>query len=219
MKNIILLVILFVSTLQLQGQNLDYCGTKGTDMHWLNHYVNNRSLYSPEWGTIKYIPLQIHLVADSAGKRRMNIPTILRTLHKVNQDMEQADIRFFLKRDFNNIDNGEWYNHEYPQGYQMMNQNNVKDAVNIYTVGDDFIVSRKGLVNVSQCGGRYSNSAVKALVPALDDWVGEGVKALMAVRSVKGAYVDRFGELQHAQGQDWGHRLVKVDNIEAFSAQ
>ena len=95
----------------------------------------------------------------------------------------------------------------------------VGKMIHIDSVGNDFIISREGFVNVSKSGGRYCDATMKAPVPTLDNGVGEGVKALVAVGSVESANIDRFGELQHAKGKDGGHWFMKVDYVERFPAQ
>ncbi len=159
-----------LSTIPAKAQHSQgYCGTQGTDMKWLNHYVQHRNLYNPEWGTIMYLPLQVHLVADSMGKRRMSIPTILQTLHKVNQDMQQAEIRFYLYRDFDNIDNTTWFNHDYSGGAQMMRINNIRSAVNVYTVGSPagncgyYLPGQDAVALSNSCSGANSSTLTHEL--------------------------------------------------------
>ncbi len=134
-KFLFLFTFFCIAQFPLFAQTSSYCGTTSTDMKWLDHYVEHREQFDPEWGVIYNIPIQVHLVAQDNGSKRMTIPNILKTLAKLNSDMEQAELRFFLKSDFDSLDNSTWYDHDYSQGYEMMNSNNINGALNIYAVG------------------------------------------------------------------------------------
>ncbi|MEZ4981824.1 MAG: T9SS type A sorting domain-containing protein [Saprospiraceae bacterium] len=130
--------LFIVSLISAQNKPDNYCGYTGKS-EWLIQYqkdkhsnpsVSNRS------GAITWLPLQIHVVGDDNGNGYFQPRNILDALCTLNEDFEDSDIRFYLKDDFNYLNNTDWFVHNFGNGRDMMRQNNVDNAVNAYIVED-----------------------------------------------------------------------------------
>lgn len=122
----------------LNGQNFAPCGTTDADIdieyllknkHKLEYYKNSDAEY--------VIPIQFHAVANDAGNGRFSRVDIVRLVCDINTDFAPYGMKFYIyQNSVNNVNNTDYYNHDFENGYAMMNQHNVNGVVNVYMVND-----------------------------------------------------------------------------------
>lgn len=80
-----------------------------------------------------YVPLRIHMVANSSGFGRVTHAQVLDQLCKLNEDFADMDLQFYIKGLNDNINNNAIYTTQYSAGLIM---NNLRDAtaLNIWIV-------------------------------------------------------------------------------------
>jgi len=105
------------------------CGTLGVS-DFLREYdptVSHRS------ADTVWVAIQPHLLASNSGTGRLAPERFLQSFCQLNADFAETGIRFFMKNDWNLINNSGWHSHStIPQGIEMMLSNNVPDALNSY---------------------------------------------------------------------------------------
>lgn len=136
MKSLLLSLSFTLAFTLLNGQTQpdNYCGYSGKS-EWLTQYQQNPGVYHRS-GAITYLPLQLHVVGDDNGAGYFPPQRLLDALCTLNEDFADSEIQFYLKGDFNYIDNSDWYIHNFSGGRQMMRENNVDRAINAYIVED-----------------------------------------------------------------------------------
>lgn len=135
MKNTLCLIVLFFNALGLlaQSEAVERCGTQDGRTDWLIRYQENPDQYirTNDW---LYVPLTIHVVGDDNGFGYYPLHRILNALCVLNTDFEVSNIRFFIEGDIRYINNSDYYDHDFSQGAQMMDENNVANTINCYIV-------------------------------------------------------------------------------------
>lgn len=117
-----------------QAQPLAPCGTTEAPTPWLKAYQQNPSAYYRANNDTLYVPLAIHLVGQDNGFGYMTMSKLLDAFCTLNEDFQSAAIRFYIKGDIRYISNSTYFDHNFGEGYDMMVQNNVSDALNCYVV-------------------------------------------------------------------------------------
>jgi len=122
----------------LNGQNLAPCGTTDADIDIeyliknkdkLQYYKNNDAEY--------VIPIRFHAVANDNGIGRFSHIDIVRLVCDINTDFAPYGMKFYIYQNtVNKINNSDYYEHDFDNGYAMMNQHNVNGVVNVYMVND-----------------------------------------------------------------------------------
>lgn len=137
MRYFSLLLILTLTSQLALAQQSHYCGTS-PETPWFDHYMSNRDDYQfeiPEEPI--YIPLTVHVLGDDNGNGYFLKSQVFDAICRLNLDFEATNIQFFLEDEINFINNTTWYDHEeYPDGYDMMNSNNIDGTVNCYIVSN-----------------------------------------------------------------------------------
>jgi hypothetical protein len=86
-------------------------------------------------GTL-FIPLKLHLVANSEGNGRITAERSLEAVCKLNEEFEQVNMQFFIQGDFNEIDADVLYNLTYPNvpssAQSIYVNEKTDDAVNVF---------------------------------------------------------------------------------------
>lgn len=83
------------------------------------------------------LPIKVHITGEDDGTGYTPLSQIGRALRHMNIAMEQYDMQFFVQGDVHYIDNSLWHNHEFFfDGADMMTENNVPGAINIYFCAD-----------------------------------------------------------------------------------
>jgi hypothetical protein len=134
-----LLPILTLSLLPFFGiaqhNELAPCATQDGKVDWLVQYQQNPHIL-PRNNDILWAPMTIHLVGSSTGEGFYGEDLVYDRLCQLNIDFEEANIQFYIKGDFNYISNSTYNEHNFNQGFQMMNQHNVPQTLNVYIVDD-----------------------------------------------------------------------------------
>ncbi len=132
----IILLIVTAGVLQVNAQSeLAPCGNDNYYSPWLRSYLASGAP-AARTGEVLYIPVKIHLVADTDGTGEMGLNTLYKSFCRLNQDFEAAEIQFFIKDGINYINNSAYFNHNYDVGWDMMSANNVANAINCYIVNN-----------------------------------------------------------------------------------
>ena len=113
--------------------NLDPCATHMGISPWLRDF-QSRIHTTPRNEDMLYLPMQIHVVGTDDGSGYMSRRGVFSAFCTLNEDFLQANIQFYLADQINYINNSTYYDHTFQQGRQMMNQNNVPNAINCYIV-------------------------------------------------------------------------------------
>lgn len=135
------LVLLFSVSMYGQGEaGNGYCGTielSAEQEHFLdNFHANLDSYQSRGLGVTYYIPVQIHIVGDDNGSGYYRKQDVMTAMCELNEHFLPVGFHFYLKGDFNYINNTSYYVHDFAAGGNMMSQNNVSKVLNIYFVAD-----------------------------------------------------------------------------------
>lgn len=114
------------------------CGTQPYTDPWLQDYLRQPQHFAQSRSDdTLYVGLQIHLLARDNGQGRFSAASLLDAFCQLNEDFAPSRVQFYFKNDWNYINNTAWYDHdELTTGIQMMFENNVPDALNIYFVTD-----------------------------------------------------------------------------------
>lgn len=82
---------------------------------------------------IQYVPMQFFFVGNDDGSSSPNPLEVFDALELLNFDFTEMNIQFFIK-DIAFINNTSYNDHNFARGAEMMLENNVRDAVNVYFV-------------------------------------------------------------------------------------
>lgn len=134
MKRIILSSIFALLLLGLQAQELAPCGTLEAPPRWLEEYQQNPMPFNRSNNDTIYVPLTVHLVGNSDGGGYISIQRMWGAFCTLNQDFRESAIQFYVEGPIRYINNSVYYEHNFTQGSQMMNQNNVPNTLNCYIV-------------------------------------------------------------------------------------
>lgn len=137
MKNLLLLLTLFLSALVLQAQSHLPCGTPAGKSEWLKAYQANPNLYKVDPNNMMYVAMTNHVLGQDNGSGYPRIDFLLESFCQLNQDFLPSNIQFYMTLPFNYIDNSAWYQHSTViEGADMMNANNIPNTINSYFVND-----------------------------------------------------------------------------------
>jgi len=142
MKQVFLLSALFFTLAQAvsaQSANLNPCGTADVPEHiarWIQEKQEHPTDYRSQMPATVYIPVQFHLVGTNDGTGFYPAADVFRLLCDVNEQYLPVGFHFYNYADFDYIYNTAYYEHNYDDGEEMMDDNNVYGAVNVYIVAD-----------------------------------------------------------------------------------
>jgi hypothetical protein len=133
-----LLLVIFL--LPLSGSAQNYCGTTGYSS-WLTWYHDNKSELALERGSDTvwlYVPMTIHFVGTDAGYGYYPKEHAFRIICDLNEQYEDAKIRYYLHPDqpFMYHANSYWYEHNWDGGSEMIQSTKLPARVNAYIVAD-----------------------------------------------------------------------------------
>lgn len=113
-----------------------FCATPDLENEWLRSYQRDPSAFPKRSGELLYIPLTIHLVGDDEGQGFFQGEQLADALCVINNDFLPTDLQFYIKGPIRYLANSTYYEHSFPEGFQMMQSNNVLGTINCYFVQD-----------------------------------------------------------------------------------
>ncbi len=135
----LLFVIPLLAGLMAGNAQTQYCGTTQTeeDLQWLRNFQQN---YVPgeenRGGTTYYIPMKVHIVGNDEGTGYYNLTHLYTQICELNEHYAPTGFVFYIYGDLDYIDNSDYYEHDWFDGSNMMDENNVNDLLNVYFVAD-----------------------------------------------------------------------------------
>jgi len=130
MKNLfIFLLILIVG--EVQAQN--FCGTP-KDTQVKSRFERYRNI-SIERNNTLYLPLSIHIVRRSDGTGGIKTTQAYYDLCILNQDFSSTGLQFYIEN-LVEINNSDYYAHDFTMGYTMIQNENIPNTLNCYYVAD-----------------------------------------------------------------------------------
>ncbi len=141
MRKLTLLVTLVaaMSAVTAQTPASGYCGTQQTedDLAWLRAF---QASYVPgednRGGSTYYIPTKVHIVGTDEGSGYYNLNYLYQAFCELNERFLETGFHYYIFGDINYIDNTDFYEHNWMDGSDMMDENNVNDVLNVYFVSD-----------------------------------------------------------------------------------
>ncbi|MBK8703175.1 MAG: hypothetical protein IPN33_05845 [Saprospiraceae bacterium] len=131
-----LVLFLFSATQAQEGQAPNPCGTQMGRNAWLKRYQQAPESF-PKSNTTLYVPLTIHLLGTDSGLGYFSVARLLDAFCTLNNDFEEADIRYFIEGDILFLANSFWNSHpDVLDGAAMMFENNVANTINCYFLAD-----------------------------------------------------------------------------------
>lgn len=128
----LMLSIAYLSTAQDVDQ---WCATTDGKVEWLKKYQSNPAAFE-KTEEMLFVPLTIHVVGTDEGTGFFGLERILKAFCILNQDFEEANIRFFIEGDIRYIYSSDYATHNFGGGWQMMQEHNVSNTINCYIVED-----------------------------------------------------------------------------------
>jgi len=116
-----------------------YCGTLQTeaDLVWLRnfqqHYVPGEG---ERGGDTYYIPMKVHILGNDAGTGYYNLSYLYTAICELNDHFLATGFVYYIYGDIDYIDETDYYEHNFFDGGEMMDENNVDDLLNVYFVAD-----------------------------------------------------------------------------------
>lgn len=135
MRTVFLSLVFVIPWVIGSGQSLKPCGTEPYKDPWLTSFQQRLDQGWLDSGsdTILYVPIKVHLLGNDDGSGYFALSRVLTAFCVLNEDFLPSNIQFYLKGDFNYIDNSAWNNHtDIRTGAEMMFANNDPDAINTY---------------------------------------------------------------------------------------
>ncbi len=136
------------------------CGTQEDRVEWLREYQENPSAYPRSNETI-YVAMKIHIVGNDEGQGHTSLDRVFKAFCALNEQFLDANIQFFIAGDFHYINNSAYYQHNFNNGYNMMDEHNFNNLFNCYIVNDPagncgYSVYNRGIVLSKSCIGSGS---------------------------------------------------------------
>ena len=132
-------VLLSLSILAQPTLDVLPCATPAIKSSWLTEFQKRQQGSELRSGAAKFVAMTIHVVGTDEGKDYLNGNVILDALCALNQKFAHANIQFFIKDDFNYINNSLLFAHDkltFPQVPTLFAKYNVSGTVNVYFVRD-----------------------------------------------------------------------------------
>jgi len=175
MKYLQILTILFaICGCLFQAQAQNPCGTvmSQEQIDWLRDFKQNPPTNFKKSNQTIYLPIQFHSVGTTEGEGHFTKIQILQVMCDLNDNYANtgSNFQFFLhNNEIKYINNSNYYEHEFNAGAQMMNQNNVYGAVNVYMVADPagncgyFAPGPDGVAVAKSCAGAQASTLTHEL--------------------------------------------------------
>ena len=133
-------LLLISSVISTSWSQTNYCGTNLTesDLVWLRNFQQNYTATdgAERGGTIYNVPLKVHIVGTDEGSGYYSLSYLYTAVCELNERYAETGFYFYIYGDLNYINETDYYEHDWYDGSDMMQENNVNDLVNIYFVAD-----------------------------------------------------------------------------------
>lgn len=122
-----------------------FCATHQTedDLAWLRAYQADPQAFAEAHdldllrrGGDILVPVQVHILGNDDGVGYYRLDQLYGSFCDLNERFEPTGFYFFISGEINYVDNDTWYEHDFFQGSNMMQANNVAGKVNMYFVSD-----------------------------------------------------------------------------------
>lgn len=113
------------------------CATPPVKSSWLTEFQKRQSRPELRANDYKYIAMTIHIVGTDEGKDYINGSQILDALCMLNDKFSSTGLQFFVKGDFQYINNSILFDHDkttFPQIPHLFADFNVSETINVYFV-------------------------------------------------------------------------------------
>lgn len=139
-NNILLALMLIVTSLQLKAQDNSFCGTEMTPEEKKAYLKRLSSLKMTEktiFNTInnletKYIPIKAHIGRTSNGEGALSIQKLNDAIRTMNNDFAPINFEFYLCDGINYIDNDELFDFKKEDDNILSETYNIPNLINIY---------------------------------------------------------------------------------------
>lgn len=183
-----------------QNEALEPCGTRISHevRTWFQGldpaFRNNLKIQNGEL----YVPVIIHIVGDDNGNGYFPKDQAFQLICELNRHYIPASIRFFLADTFYYINNTRYYNHDWSDGYEMMDIHNLPPVMNVYVVQNPADAcgyayypgggpgARRGGIALAKACSRPGNSTLAhevghylSLPHTFDNWNNTGLTELV----------------------------------------
>lgn len=146
------------------------CGTimPAETLEWIEAHQFYRNTPNND-RDIKYVPIQFHIVGTSQGTGYFPADDVFRLLCQLNEKYIPVGMFFYLESGFSYINNSNYYEHDFNDGGNMMDQYNVSGRVNVYIVKDPagncgyFSPSNDAVAVAQSCSGNNSTTLAHEL--------------------------------------------------------
>lgn len=139
-KQIILPVFLFCTVFGLKAQQPagNWCGNTEVSP-WMEWYkVHRHEFIQSRSDEMLYVPVTLQIVGKDDGSNLFAFDKGIQAVCGMNERFAEANIGFYLVPGdpVRYHHNSAWYEHTFPVGAQMIQENNIPDRLNAYVVGD-----------------------------------------------------------------------------------
>lgn len=139
-KQLYLAIIILCSGSLLQGQQLtgNFCGNAEVTP-WLEWYAQHRNEFTENRSDeTLYVPVTVHIVGTDQGTNFFPLDKAIRAVCGMNERFAEANIQFYLVPGdaVRYYSNSAWYDHEYPVGAEMIDENKIPDRLNAFIVSN-----------------------------------------------------------------------------------
>lgn len=196
-------VLIFSQT--LLAQELAPCATPDHTSPWFERYQDNPQAF-PKTNEVLHAPVTIHIVGDDEGNGYYSVTQLLAAFCQLNEDFEQAGIQFFMLGDINYINNNTYYEHDFAQGAQLIDQYNVPGTINCY-----FVQRAAGACGYYSPGEDGVVLAKSCVGPGDHTWAHELGHFLSLPHTFRGWEGYQHNYSQPAPAQINGRQVEKVD--------
>lgn len=134
--SVLLFVLFFGISYTMESSAQVFCGTEAyRSPELIEFQMNGAQMPEMRSNEMMHVKTVVHVVGKDDGSGYVNADVLFRQACENNAVYNNFGINFYIS-EIRYINNSRYYNHDYTAGRQMMQQNNVAGAVNLYFVGD-----------------------------------------------------------------------------------
>lgn len=136
---LLLAMLIYAGTTSAQvTTHSDGCGTVGLTK-WFEWYVQHRDVLIQDRSddtTWLYVPVTVQITGTDAGTEYFNLELAINALHNMNQQFQDAKIRFYMQPGdpFRYLNNTSWHDHGWGGGADLIESNRLPNRLNAFVV-------------------------------------------------------------------------------------